>query len=54
MKRAEEYCKRAILGSTNDGNVLSLYADLILHNHGDSKRAHSYFQQAAQMSPEDW
>ncbi|KAF8103365.1 hypothetical protein N665_0188s0302 [Sinapis alba] len=53
MKRAEEYCERAILGKTNDGNVLSLYADLILHNHGDRKRAHSYFQQAAQMSPED-
>lgn len=54
MKRAEEYCERVILGNTNDGNVLSLYADLILHNHGDRKRAHSYFQQAAQMSPDDW
>ncbi|KAL0732167.1 hypothetical protein Bca4012_028261 [Brassica carinata] len=53
MKKAEEYCERAILGSTNDGNVLSLYADLILQNHGDRKRAHFYFQQAAKMSPED-
>lgn len=54
MKKAEEYCERAILGNTNDGNVLSLYADLILHNHGDRDRAHTYYQQAVKMSPEDW
>lgn len=54
MKKAEEYCERAILGNTNDGNVLSLYADLILQNHGDRKRAHSYLLQAVNMSPEDW
>ncbi|CAL9241389.1 unnamed protein product [Arabidopsis halleri] len=53
MKKAEEYCERAILGNTNDGNVLSLYADLILHNHRDRQRAHSYYQQAVKMSPED-
>ncbi|EOA35500.1 hypothetical protein CARUB_v10020708mg [Capsella rubella] len=53
MKKAEEYCERAILGNTNDGNVLSLYADLILHNHRDRERAHSYYQQAVKMSPED-
>ncbi|ESQ27041.1 hypothetical protein EUTSA_v10018894mg [Eutrema salsugineum] len=53
MKKAEEYCERAILGNTNDGIVLSLYADLILQNHGDRKRADSYFQQAAKLSPED-
>ncbi|KAH0898294.1 hypothetical protein HID58_047862 [Brassica napus] len=46
--------KEQFWGNTNDGNILSLYADLILHNHGDRKRAHSYFQQAAKMSPEDW
>jgi len=54
MKKAEEYCERAILGNTNDGNVLSLYADLILHNHQDRQRAHSYYKQAVKMSPEDW
>ncbi|CAH8355993.1 unnamed protein product [Eruca vesicaria subsp. sativa] len=48
----EEYWERAILGNTDDGNVLSLYADLILQNHGDHKRAHSYFRQAPQMSPQ--
>ncbi|KAG7652538.1 putative tetratricopeptide-like helical domain superfamily [Arabidopsis thaliana] len=53
MKKAEEYCERAILGNTNDGNVLSLYADLILHNHQDRQRAHSYYKQAVKMSPED-
>ncbi|VVA95934.1 unnamed protein product [Arabis nemorensis] len=53
-KKAEEYCERAILGNTNDGNVLSLYADLILQNHGDRKRAHSYLLQAVNMSPQDW
>ncbi|XP_010417746.1 PREDICTED: uncharacterized protein LOC104703433 [Camelina sativa] len=53
MKKAEEYCERAILGNTNDGNVLSLYADLILHNHRDHERAHSYYQQAVKMSPQD-
>ncbi|CAN8240600.1 unnamed protein product [Cochlearia groenlandica] len=53
MKKAEEYCERAILGNTNDGNVLTLYADIILQNHGDRQRAHSYFQQAVKMSPQD-
>lgn len=53
VERAEEYCERAILARPNDGNVLSLYGDLIWNRHKDSSRAQSYFNQAVQSSPDD-
>ncbi|EFH43506.1 hypothetical protein ARALYDRAFT_491493 [Arabidopsis lyrata subsp. lyrata] len=36
-----------------DGELLSMYGDLIWKNHGDGVRAHSYFDQAVQFSPDD-
>lgn len=54
VEKAEEYCERAVLGEPNDGNVLSLYGDLIWNRHKDASRAHSYFHQAVQTSPDDW
>ncbi|CAI0389319.1 unnamed protein product [Linum tenue] len=51
--KAEEYCGRAILANPNDGDVLSMYADLIWRSHKDSSRAESYFDRAVKAAPED-
>lgn len=52
--RAEEYCGRAILANPNDGNVLSMYADLVWKSDKDAERAEAYFDQAMKVAPDDW
>ncbi|KAF8110918.1 hypothetical protein N665_0078s0105 [Sinapis alba] len=53
-RKAEEYCERAMLSEDGrDGEMLSMYGDLIWKNHGDGARAQSYFDQAVQSSPDD-
>lgn len=52
--KAEEYCGKAILANPNDGDLLSMYADLIWENHKDASRAESYYDQATKASPDNW
>ncbi|PPD96588.1 hypothetical protein GOBAR_DD06401 [Gossypium barbadense] len=49
--KAEEYCGKAIIVKPDDGEILSLYGDLIWINHGDEALAQSYFDRAVKASP---
>ncbi|CAN8273238.1 unnamed protein product, partial [Cochlearia groenlandica] len=53
-RKAEEYCERAMLTENGrDGEILSMYGEMLWKNHGDGVRAQSYFDQAVQSSPND-
>lgn len=51
--KAERYCARAILAKAEDGNVLSLYGELIWQINKDATRAEGYFHQAVLSHPDD-
>lgn len=57
-EKALEYCERAILAKRrsddDDGNLLSMYGDMIWKTQKDGVRAQTYFDQAIQSSPNDW
>ncbi|XP_078437676.1 uncharacterized protein LOC144708302 [Wolffia australiana] len=50
---AEECYGRVILTTPADGEVLSLYGQLVWDAHGDEQRAEAYFERAVEASPED-
>lgn len=54
MEKAEEYYGRAILANPGDGELLSLYGNLIWETSKDEHRAQIYFDQAVNASPNDW
>lgn len=54
VEKAEECYGRAILASPGDGELLSLYGNLIWETTKDEDRAQIYFDQAVNASPDDW
>lgn len=53
LQGADAYYSRAILADPKDGEILSQYAKLVWELHHDQDRALSYFERAAQASPQD-
>ncbi|KDP33593.1 hypothetical protein JCGZ_07164 [Jatropha curcas] len=51
--KAEKVCEKALMANARDGDVLSMYGDLIWNNHKDNARAQTYFDEAVQSSPDD-
>ncbi|KAL2895959.1 Transmembrane and TPR repeat-containing protein 1, partial [Bienertia sinuspersici] len=51
--KAEEYCKRAIQTKDEDGDIHSLYGELIWLIDNDITRAEAHFHQAVLAQPSD-
>lgn len=52
--RAEECYGRGILANPSDGEMLSMYGNLMWETHKDEERAEAYFERAVKASPDDW
>jgi len=52
-EKVEEYYGRAILGSPEDVEVLSLYAKFTWETHNEAARAQLYFGPAVKAAPND-
>lgn len=55
FRKSKGILRKSISGKPKDGNVLSLYADLIWLIQKDASRANAYFDQALKSHPnDDW